>query len=307
MAEVSILMCTYNGEKYLKEQLDSFKNQTLSDWELLVSDDGSNDKTLEIIDQFRKESLNDVHVINGPGKGFAPNFLNATKYSSNYSAFYAFSDQDDIWNADKLESALSWLREQNPDVPALYCSVTEYVDEEGRSWQPKKLSLSLPWPATFANALAQSTAGGNTMVFNRAARDLLISCGTDIEVPSHDWWLYIIVLGVGGTVKFDSRPSLKYRQHSDNLIGANHGFGALVIRGIKFLEGHYRKQNSLNIKNLSLLESQLTVDNKNTLKLFKNARSGSLYHRYVALYKSGVRRHGLTGIFLWLGPLLNRI
>lgn len=307
MAEVSILMCTYNGEKYLKEQLDSFRSQTMSDWELLVSDDGSDDKTLEIIDLFHKENQNNVYLISGPRKGFASNFLNAVKHSSDISPFFAFSDQDDIWNANKLETALSWLKEQDADVPALYCSVTEYVDEEGRSWQPRRLSKCLPWQPTFANALAQSTVGGNTMVFNRAARDLLITWGTDLDIPSHDWWLYIIVLGVGGSVKFDPRPSLKYRQHTANLIGANSGLGALFERGMKFLKGYYRNHNALNIRNLRLMEDQLTVDNINTLKLFEEARTGFVLKRYLALYKSGVRRHGLTGLFFWLGPLLNKI
>lgn len=307
MAEISILMCTYNGEKYLKEQLASIKNQSISDWELLISDDGSTDRTLEIVEQFCGECKNEIQLIRGPRRGFALNFLYAIKKSSPNSSFFAFSDQDDIWNSDKLETAVTWLRDQSSDVPALYCSVTEYVNEEGHSWEPKKISKKLPWEPNFANALAQSTAGGNTMVFNRAARDLLLSWGTDFEVPSHDWWLYILVLGVGGQVMFDSRATVKYRQHTSNLIGGNMGLCALCERGMKFLHGNYRMHNSMNINNLSLMENRLTDENIKILKLFKEARSGSILNRYIALYNSGIRRHGLTGVFLWFAPLFNKI
>lgn len=307
MAEVSILMCTYNGEKYLKEQLDSFRNQTVSDWELLVSDDGSGDKTLEIIDLFRQGIQNSVHVITGPKKGFASNFLNATKHSSNSSAFFAFSDQDDIWYQNKLELALSWLRRQPSSIPALYCSLTEYVDENGYSLDPPKISRGLPCDPNFANALVQSIAGGNTMVFNRAAKDLLLQCGADSEIASHDWWLYIIVLGVGGVVKFDNHPTLMYRQHSHNLVGGNLGVTAFAKRGLKFLRGHYRELNEKNVKNLERVSSLLTPENKKIFDLYKNSRNGSVLNRCVSLYKSGVRRYGPTSLLLWLGPLLKKI
>lgn len=303
MAEVSILMCTYNGEKYLKEQLDSFSGQTFSDWDLLVSDDGSVDKTLEII---AKHSANQNHCVKftqGPGLGFASNFFHALRKSSSHSAYFAFSDQDDIWLPEKLQVAVEWLSKQPKNIPIMYCGITELVDQDGFSYYPPRYFGSARGNPLFSTALVQPISSGNTMVFNKCARDLLLMCEGTGKVPFHDWWTHIMVLGAGGRVFFDSKPHIKYRQHGNNTIGGEKGLKGYFSNLKNFCSKQFRNNVINNVDCLKLNQDLLSDSNRQILFQFNRALHGSLSSRYVALHRSGVRRQGWTNLALWLGPL----
>ena len=212
---IAILLATYNGAPYLQEQLDSIERQTHIDWTVLASDDGSSDKTTIMIEAFAsKVGMSKVQQVQGPQQGFASNFLSLVCHPNLTADAYAYCDQDDIWLDDKLARAARFLTAVPSDVPALYCSRTQYVDQENHP-----LGLSLPYarPAVFANALVQNIASGNTMVFNEAARKLLVQAGPEVDIDLHDWWTYMLVTGVGGKVLFDQTPSVRYRQHPNNL------------------------------------------------------------------------------------------
>ena len=114
-----------------------------------------------------------------------------------------------MWYKDKLERALTWLATVPADVPALYCGRTELVSDDGRSYGFSPLFTR---PIAFRNAIIQSLGGGNTMVFNKAAKRLLETTGK-LEVVLHDWWMYQLVSAVGGAIHYDPQPTLKYRQH----------------------------------------------------------------------------------------------
>jgi glycosyltransferase involved in cell wall biosynthesis len=157
MTSVAILMATYNGEKHLREQLDSFKAQTFASWSLHVSDDGSTDRSRVVVDMFtRDHPEHKVTLVDGPRQGYAKNFLSLLEHTITDAPYFAFSDQDDIWHADKLARAVAWLEGVSAETPALYGARTLYVNEEnkqvGMSAIPKK-------PLTFANALVQCYAG----------------------------------------------------------------------------------------------------------------------------------------------------
>ena len=108
--KVAILLGTFRGQQYLAEQLDSFAAQTHSNWEVWASDDGSTDDTLKILEGFKaKWPAGRLSIQAGPGKGFVANFLALTCRAGIEAQYYAYSDQDDIWDADKLERALQWL------------------------------------------------------------------------------------------------------------------------------------------------------------------------------------------------------
>lgn len=127
---VAILMATYNGERFLIEQLESFADQTVKDWVLWVSDDGSSDKTINILKNFAdKFPLGKVNIVQGPKSGFARNFLSLLDGFNVIAKNYAYADQDDVWYEDKLERAVNYLGRVPMGMPALYCSRTEYVDE----------------------------------------------------------------------------------------------------------------------------------------------------------------------------------
>jgi glycosyltransferase involved in cell wall biosynthesis len=114
----------YNqGQHYLAEQLDSFSTQSYTNWELWASDDGSKDQTLEILEEYRQKwPTGRLSIYFGPAKGYAANFLQLTCNAGIKADFYAYSDQDDIWEKDKLERALRWLESIPENIPALYCS-----------------------------------------------------------------------------------------------------------------------------------------------------------------------------------------
>lgn len=149
-------MCTYNGQAFLAEQLDSFERQTHSNWTLMVSDDGSQDGTLSLLEDYgRRWGHARLGIMMGPKRGYAANFLSLT-YRVDDADFFAWSDQDDIWSEDKLEVALAWLRTVPTHVPALYCGRTQLISETGvhLGYSPRfRLAPG------FGNALVQSIAG----------------------------------------------------------------------------------------------------------------------------------------------------
>ncbi|MGE8682705.1 MAG: glycosyltransferase family 2 protein [Achromobacter marplatensis] len=303
---VAILLCTYQGEKYLAAQLDSFAAQTYPCWKLWVSDDGSTDATLDQLTAFSQHHKpGQVTLQGGPRKGFVKNFMSLICEPALHADYYALSDQDDIWHPNKLERAVKWLREVPEGQPALYCTRTELIDGAG---QPIGFSPLFNRPPAFANALMQNVAGGNTMVMNNAARNLLVEAGAHIDVVAHDWWIYIVVSACGGLVHYDSEPSLRYRQHGDNLIGANAGLGARLLRIKMLFQGHLKTWTNQHIQALSPLLPRLTPANRRIYDRFISARQRSLLPRVVGIRRSGVYRQTLLGnLGLLAAALTNRI
>jgi len=291
-SHVAILMGTFQGERFISEQMDSILAQTHKDWELWISDDGSVDRTLSIVEQFRQTCAAPIQVVAGPKKGFIRNFLALACNPAISADFYSFADQDDIWHADKLERALAWLRGQPFDVPALYCSRTHIVDEGGRSVGESPLFAKRP---SFSNALVQSIGGGNTIVMNDAARRVLMTAGADVTVASHDWWAYIVVAGAGGSIHYDPAPPIDYRQHGSNLVGSNSGWRARVRRLRMLTKSQFRNWNTQNLAALKSIEHLLTKENRKTLELFRGIREEGFPRRLWTLYKSGLHRQTFLG------------
>src|SRR6267142_2980219 len=223
---VAILMCTKDGAAFLGDQLKSIADQTHENWMLIVSDDGSIDETKTILERFAESRHQTTMIRNGPAKGVCANFLSLAADPAIDADYFAFSDQDDVWYLDKLRRALTWLVAVPGNVPALYCGRTELMSIDGQSYGFSPLFTR---PPTFRNALVQNLGGGNTMVFNRAAKKILESAAA-FEVVLHDWWVYQLVTAAGGVVHYDRQPALKYRQHPDNLIGSNLGWRARLSR-----------------------------------------------------------------------------
>jgi glycosyltransferase involved in cell wall biosynthesis len=213
--DVAVLLCTFNGARFLPAQLESIRRQTFRDWRIVASDDGSRDDTKAILAAFR-DVVPGTQVLDGPRLGFRRNFLSLACNPLAEADHVAFCDQDDVWNDDKLERALQALATVPAGVPAVYCSRTTLIDAAGRVIGASPLFRR---PPSFRNALTQNIAGGNTMVLNRAARDILRAVGDSVEVPSHDWWTYIAVTAVEGHVIYDPVPTVAYRQHGGNTIG----------------------------------------------------------------------------------------
>lgn len=291
--KVAILLCTYHGQRYLAEQLDSFAAQTHSEWEVWASDDGSEDDTHAILEAYKQRwSPGRMSIHFGPAEGFAANFLSLTCNARIDADCYAYSDQDDIWEADKLENAVRWLETIPSGIPALYCSRTRLVDAQNNEIG---LSPLFSKPPSFENALMQNIAGGNTMVFNNAARALLREAGDSLSVVIHDWWAYMVVAGCGGQVYYDSTPRLRYRQHGSNLVGVDSTWWARLKRIHMLWQGRFRLWNEINIEALRALNHKLTPENRNVLECFAKARQMSLIFRLIHIKRSGVYRQTALG------------
>jgi len=303
---IAILLCTYQGEAYLAEQLDSFAAQTYSNWVVCASDDGSSDTTPQLLRDYQHRwAPGQLTIRSGPRRGFVANFLSLLCSPDLTANYYAFSDQDDVWHADKLQRAVDWLNQVPENVPALYCTRTELMDETGHTLGYSPLFTR---PPSFANALVQNVAGGNTMVINNAARALLVEAGADLDVIAHDWWVYIVVSACGGRVHYDSQPSLLYRQHGANLIGANAGLVARLRRIQMLFRGHLKAWTDQHILALAPLLPKLTPNNHRIYDRFVKARRRGLLPRVVGLKCSGIYRQTTLGnLGLLAAAISNRI
>lgn len=183
--KVAVLLCTYNGEQYIREQVDSIVRQTYTNWVIYVSDDGSTDGTLAILEEYRKALGEDrVFITSGPKKGFAWNFISSLQNNGRDCKYFAFCDQDDIWFPDKIERSVGYLADYSrKDIPAVYCGRTKLIDGEGADIGFSPLFKRYP---SFENALVQSIAGGNTMVLNIPAKDIIAKTPCYQEIISHD-------------------------------------------------------------------------------------------------------------------------
>lgn len=289
--KLAVLLCTFNGEKYINEQLHSILEQTHSSIDVWVSDDGSSDKTIELLYAFKNRwNKGRFVILEGPKKGYCANFLSLVWNLDIDADYFAFCDQDDVWVKDKISTSINRLSEVKDAVPALYCSRTELMFESGK--HSHKYSKYLRKRPDFRNALVQSIAGGNTMVFNKSARDLVCQVG-HVDVISHDWWLYLLVSGCEGVVAYDKTPKVLYRQHENNCIGENKSILASLKRLKQLFAGRYKRWNSVNHTALKLAKDYLTYRNRDVLDAFAKARNSKFFfQRVLFLRKSKVYRQG---------------
>jgi len=286
--------------------MESFAAQSHENWEVFASDDGSLDDTHAILETYRtKWGPEKLAIHFGPAEGFAANFLSLASNAAIQAKYYAYSDQDDIWESDKLRRAVEWLERVDPDTPALYCTRTRIVDANNREIGMSPLFSRQP---SFRNALTQNIGGGNTMVFNRAARILLKSAGDGVDVVSHDWWLYLVVTGCGGVVCYDPYPSLRYRQHEHNLIGVSSSWLARLQRIIMLSMGRFQVWSDIHIAAIERIHDKLTPSNKETLSEFSIARKTWLLPRLVGMRRAGIYRQTFWGnLGLFIAILANKL
>ncbi len=212
--KVLILLSSYNGEKYISQQLDSLLAQTYP-VDILIRDDGSTDSTVSIIDSYMKSNDN-IKLIRGSNVGFKRSFdlLINNKLTNDYE-FAAFCDQDDIWMPDKIEAAIKKITiEYDPQVPTMYCSNLSRIDDSNNYLG----DVYYKQPSyTRYNAIVINIATGCTMVFNHSAV-ALYRYGGSCDSKYHDWQMYLICMFLG-KVYFDMQPHIKYRIHGENTVG----------------------------------------------------------------------------------------
>ena len=305
--KVAIVLGFYDGYKFIKRQLQSIFEQTHQNFIIFVTDDNSKDKfSLEKLN-INERNKNKIRVgFRNKNIGYAQNFLNALVSIDGYFDYYAFSDQDDIWHREKLEKAINSL-EGYPDNQAnLYGSRTEIIGES----EEIKLGKSIEFKKSpsFQNALTQNIFGGNTMVFNRNAFDLIRSSNINQTIIAHDWQCYQIISGAGGNIFYDKNIYLKYRQHNNNLIGSNISLKDKWLRFCKVANGNFKIQNDHNLRAIINNQNLLIKSNQKTLTNFIKARNSFLLKSIFYFAKSGVYRQTLIGnIALFIGILIKKV
>lgn len=300
-------MATYNGAECLGEQLESLAAQSHVNWQLLTSDDGSTDNSSAILTQFAQ--TRNVVQLEGPGQGPALNFLSLVRRAGAHlpqNSWLAFCDQDDVWLSDRLSRGLAALQAGGMAQPALYCSRTWIVDSD---LQNRHLSSPRPRPPAFLNALAQNIAAGNTILLNPAAARLLMAAAQEVEkIVMHDWWAYLLVTGAGGCIVHDDTPTLLYRQHGANEVGANTSWRAKGRRLVRVLKGDFRRWNDKNIAALQNSSHRLTPLHRAELDAFTLLRTQPALGRLRGILRLGLYRQSAAGtLALWVAACLGRL
>ncbi len=304
---VHILLATYNGGRFIAEQLASIERQSYTDWTLTVSDDGSSDDTLEVVNTFAQRVSRPVTVLQGPRKGSTLNFchLIAQVPAGQAQDLFAFCDQDDVWLDNKLERAVQWHSQCQGTNALLYCGRTKFVNER---LQTIGLSPSIRRSPSFGNALVQNIASGNTMVFSQAV--LLAQKKVQPQHSVwHDWTTYLVATAIDGIVWFDDEPCLLYRQHTTNVIGSNDGLSAQIKRLAPLFKGRFKQWTDANVGAVHDLDNLTCEPQVHICQKFQAARSKSLaLSRIITWQKTNVRRQTFrSNLTLVIALLLNRI
>jgi glycosyltransferase involved in cell wall biosynthesis len=290
-AHVAVLLATYNGDRFLGEQLESLRRQQVGQIDIWASDDGSTDGTIDILQAAQKSwTPGRFQIVEGPRAGFAENFRSLILNPAIAADYYAFCDQDDLWDDDKLAVAVNWLESLPSGKAGVYCSRTRIVNLEGK---PVGLSPLFLRPPSFRNAVVQSIAGANTIVLNRSAWLLIEQACRENAFVSHDWWTYLIVTGAGGDVHYSPQPHIGYRQHSHNIVGSNRGINARLSRSRFLLQGRFSMWMEQNLRGLRRCDYLLTEDARTVLGHLEQAHSAGFPGRLTALMRSGAYRQSL--------------
>lgn len=305
---VAVILGFYNGNKYILEQINSIVSQTHKNIFIFIFDDSSVQKIIKNKIQGIQKRKNQISIIKRKSNlGYAKNFLFGLKEIKENFDFYAFSDQDDIWEKDKIEEAIINLNDKNQSNATLFCSRTRYFNSDCT----KEIGSSKIFkrPAIFKNALLQNIAGGNTIVLNNKAKEIICKTLICKEYVSHDWWCFQIVSAAGGDIIFSNKEMVKYRQHNKNIIGMNNSLLEKIKRLLYFLSGKYKYWCNTNIKNLNLNKDVFSLNNLEVLDYFSKARnSKNLFSKIKYYKKSGVYRQSkMENIIFIVGLVFNKI
>lgn len=232
MKKVLILLSTYNGEKYLREQLDSLLNQERVVIHILIRDDGSSDRTVDILREYAQDTNNKVTIYLEHNIGCADSFFTLIKYAIDFEEsydYYAFCDQDDVWMTDKLCSAVSKLEKSEAKYKLYFCNA-QVVNSELRPIQVYKSKIC----NNLKGNIVSNHILGCTQVFNGNLLKLLsvYRPNSESEPPMHDAWTAIVAYSFNADVFFDIKPHIKYRQHGDNVVGAGKNFFEIMKKRI---------------------------------------------------------------------------
>ena len=306
--KIVVLMSTYNGERYLNEQIDSILAQDIAremELELMVRDDGSSDSTHDILDAYQNQGL--LKWYTGENLRPAKSFWDLLKKAPK-ADFYAFADQDDYWFTDKLSRAVSQLRNhKDNDYPLLYCSAVTTTDASLNPFETPQEKLNSF--CDFSHALLYSTAQGCTFVFNNVALRELVRYDMEKDyVLIHDWLAHKIITMMGKMI-YDEKPSMYYRQHGGNVIGNQKpGISSFVKRFMRFIKGSQGIRSDVARSLMEVYKKQLDVnsDNYRYLSIVANYKNNRMARKEFLMEKA-FRTGTINDLFLYMLIILRKI
>ncbi|MCM3261605.1 glycosyltransferase family 2 protein [Paenibacillus lautus] len=307
MKKVQVLLSAYNGEQYISEQIQSILHQTHAAVSILIRDDGSTDTTKELLDQWVTTHPDKIKLIKGTNVGVVSSFFELLRAADAEADYYCFCDQDDVWLDHKVEHAIARLDSSiYTEVPAMVFTSTYLTDD--------KLDRKGAWPKppaqepSFFNALYENIAIGATITMNRSARNLFINSKSvdSQKVLMHDWWFYLLVSAFG-TVIYDNKPSMLYRQHNNNVVGGSNS----IVGKLKSKWASFKRHTGKDLLHKQASEfdriygSRLTGEQKEQLDLFLATRTRFMdrlhYARKSKLYRQSKAESLLFKFFILIG------
>lgn len=241
--KITILMATFNGEKYIEEQIESIINQTYKNWELIIHDDGSKDKTIDIIKKYTREYSNIILLEDNIVLGNAyKNFMHLTKNVKNTN-YVMFSDQDDIWNGDKIEKTLFLMKKKDCDKKPI-CIFTDYVLFDTNKRMPIKDKHKKQINLSFNYLLTQNIAHGCTIMINKELINLMKKWNY-LEYGMHDWTA-LLIAAYYGEVYYIDIATMMYRMHNNNVLGAEKNFIKWFLTRLSIKENKVRVKGYYN-------------------------------------------------------------
>ena len=297
---VIVICSTFNGQKYLKEQIDSLFHQSYKDFKLLFRDDGSVDGTKEIL-----SSCNIELLFSSENLGVKKSFETLLKYASENSdaKYFVFCDQDDVWNHDKIERTLEKMHElenlYGDNIPLLVHSDLEVVNDKletlsSAMWKSEHI---YPRTNTLNKLLMQNTITGCTMMINRDLAKLCLPMSSNAIV--HDWWVGLVA-SYFGKIGYVDDSTIKYRQHTSNTIGAK-GFDiGFVLKSISkkvSLGGNISQSKGF----FQQFKNELDEDTIEMLQEFISLEQKTWWQKRAVLLKYKLFKQGFirnTGLFL---------
>lgn len=299
---IDILLATYNGEKYIRQQLDSLLSQDTFDIKIIIRDDGSTDGTNNILEEYVQKYTEKIELINDEQKicGATSNFMLLMKYAK--ADYVMFCDQDDVWNSNKISVSLNVMKnaesKYGANCPLLVYTDYTIVDENlNVRNQSKKGNMVYKHYSTLNRLLIQNYVTGCTMLINKPLLELS-RVDYSKEILMHDWWIALCASAMGQII-YENQSTMFYRQHVGQSVGAINVKDPRYI-WYKFTNPETRKMDKKCIKQaeffLSIYENRLEIDKQELVKDFISIGNYSKIVRIIRLVKGRFFKSNLIRI-----------
>ncbi len=313
MEKVDILLATFNGERYLRDQLDSILNQTYKDFRLLISDDCSTDNTRVILEEYKKKDNRIEIFYQEENLGVVKNFEFLLKKVEN--KFFMFADQDDIWKEEKVEKSVNKMIETNSD---LVYSDLEVVNEKlevtfKSYWKLKGIYNKIKKYNNFESLYLNNFVTGCTIIAKKDWIEKVLPLPNKSKYVLHDYWISLMISETG-KIDYIEEPLMKYRQHKNNSIGSKkkseemqsldeirqlfidvkkEHFTVFIENEDKFTSDEIKKLNHRAYNYYEMLESKKTINFREWglfFKLYKYEEFKYKMENFLILNMPGIAR-----------------